>query len=185
MTVLLEPPIMSVMSRYGLGRSDVRQIDPLLDLESQPWHYEGGSKRVPGPAGVGPGTYRPGSGKVTVGKRQEAVLAGRRDASGVARLEAVDDESEAVAEPFLSSSTLKEGPMGTLNDLRGGVEASFYRELLFQLGEHAQRGGTAYGAAAVAKRVALEFGVRGAAYLPLPRPTRLEREAVLDREYRG
>ena len=176
---------MSVMSRYGLGRRDVRQSDPLLAFESQAWHYGGGSKRVTGPGKAGLGTDRPRNERVAVGERQEAVLARRSDAFGVSRLSAVDDENEAVAEPFLSSDTLEEGPMGTLKDQGGGVDASFYRELLFRLGEHAQRGGTAYGAAAVAKRVALEFGVGGAAQLPLPRSTRLEREAVLDREYRG
>jgi hypothetical protein len=122
---------------------------------------------------------------VAVGKRQEAVLAGCSDASGVSRLGAVDDENETVAEPFSLSNRLEEGPMGALKNQEGGVATSFYRELLFRLGEHAQRGGTAYGAAAVAKRVALEFGVGGAEHLPLPRPTRFEREAVLDREYRG
>ncbi len=75
--------------------------------------------------------------------------------------------------------------MSVLDQSQGGSESAFYRELLFELGEHAQRGGTAYGAAVVAKRVALAFGAAGATHLPLPRPTRLEREAALDREYRG
>lgn len=53
----------------------------------------------------------------------------------------------------------------------------FYRDVLWELGEHAQRGGTAFGAAAVVKRVAQSHGVdvRG---VPLPRPTREERERL-------
>jgi hypothetical protein len=53
----------------------------------------------------------------------------------------------------------------------------FYRALLHELGEHAYRGGTAYGAAAVAKRVAREWGYGACAdRLPLPRPTRRKLE---------
>lgn len=66
-----------------------------------------------------------------------------------------------------------------------GVDGAFYRELVYELGEHARRGGTAYGAAVVAKRVALSFGIRSAARVQLPRPNRFERETAADRAYRG
>lgn len=52
----------------------------------------------------------------------------------------------------------------------------FYRDVLHALGEHAQRGGTAWGAASVVKRVGREHGVVSAEYTPLPRPSRAERE---------
>jgi len=65
-----------------------------------------------------------------------------------------------------------------------GVEGGFYRELLYELGEHARRGGTAYGAAAVAKRVAVRYGVESAVVSPLPRPTRAEQSDARDRTYR-
>ena len=55
---------------------------------------------------------------------------------------------------------------------------AFYRDLLFELGEHAQRGGTAFGAAVVAKRVALAHGLAVAESVPLPRPTRAERDEL-------
>jgi len=67
--------------------------------------------------------------------------------------------------------------------------AAFYRDLLFELGEHARRrGATAYGAAVVAKRGAVAHGLAEAGRLPLPRPTRAElvdaaweaREVALD-----
>lgn len=53
----------------------------------------------------------------------------------------------------------------------------FYRDVLHALGEHARRrGATAQGAAAVAKRVAKDYGLPVADRLPLPRLTRAERE---------
>lgn len=54
----------------------------------------------------------------------------------------------------------------------------FYTDLLHELGEHARRGGTATGAAAVAKSVALRHGVPGATELPVPRLNRAEREEL-------
>lgn len=58
-----------------------------------------------------------------------------------------------------------------------GDPLSFYRDLLNALGEHARGGGTAYGAAVVAKRVAVAHGLE-VQRLPLPRPTRAEREEL-------
>lgn len=52
---------------------------------------------------------------------------------------------------------------------------AFYRDLLHELGELARAGGTAVGAARVAKRVAREHGL-DVARVPLPRLTRVERE---------
>lgn len=47
----------------------------------------------------------------------------------------------------------------------------FYRDVLHALGEHARTGGTAFGAAAVVKRLAVDRGL-DVQRLPLPRPTR-------------
>jgi len=52
----------------------------------------------------------------------------------------------------------------------------FYSDVLHAIGEHAQRGGTAFGAAAVVKRVAKGYGLAVADQIGLPRPTRAERE---------
>ena len=51
----------------------------------------------------------------------------------------------------------------------------FYRDLLYELGEHAQRGGTAVGAAVTARRVARGYGLSVAERLPLPRLDRRPR----------
>lgn len=51
----------------------------------------------------------------------------------------------------------------------------FYSDVLDAIGEHALRGGTAFGAAAVVKRVAKGHGLAAAESTPLPRPTRAER----------
>ena len=51
---------------------------------------------------------------------------------------------------------------------------SFYRDVLWELGLLAERGGSAVGAAAVVKRVALAHGLAVAAHVPLPRLTRAE-----------
>lgn len=50
----------------------------------------------------------------------------------------------------------------------------FYGDILNAIGELAQKGGTAVGAAAVVKRVALVHGVSAAERLPLPRLNRWE-----------
>lgn len=52
----------------------------------------------------------------------------------------------------------------------------FYCELLHELGKLAREGGTAVGAAVVAKRVALDHGVSLAEWVPLPRLTKEEKE---------
>lgn len=56
------------------------------------------------------------------------------------------------------------------------VTDAFYIELMFELGELVHRGGTAVGAAVVAKRVARQHGVRAAEWVSLPRLTRAELE---------
>jgi hypothetical protein len=61
--------------------------------------------------------------------------------------------------------------------VRDALEA-FLRAAVYELGEHARRGGTAYGAAVVLRRVGQEHGVACADRIPLPRPTRAEREAT-------
>ena len=59
----------------------------------------------------------------------------------------------------------------------------FYSELLWELGEHARRGGTAMGAGAVAKRVAQKYRLPKAAALPVPRWNRAELEGRADSEW--
>ena len=51
----------------------------------------------------------------------------------------------------------------------------FYGDVLHELGNHARKGGTGIGAAAVVKRVARLYGIEEADRLPLPRLTREER----------
>lgn len=57
------------------------------------------------------------------------------------------------------------------------VAERFYREALERLGEHARKGGTAYGAAVVLKHVAVDHGL-DVSRVPLPRPTRAERDEL-------
>jgi hypothetical protein len=52
----------------------------------------------------------------------------------------------------------------------------FYSDLLWELGELARAGGSAVGAGAVAKRVALAHGIESARHLSVPRLNRAERE---------
>ncbi len=61
----------------------------------------------------------------------------------------------------------------------------FYRELVWELGEHARRRGTAIGAAAVAKRVAQKYGIRDAEVVPLPRWNRAELEGHAEFRWAG
>lgn len=61
----------------------------------------------------------------------------------------------------------------------GSVDVDrFYCEVIEALGDRALAGGTAFGAAAVVKRVARGLGVASADVIPLPRPTRQERDAL-------
>lgn len=61
----------------------------------------------------------------------------------------------------------------------------FYRDVIWALGEHAIRGGTPFGAAAVVKRLGKEHGIPEAEYTPLPRSTRAEREEAAWQRSRG
>lgn len=61
----------------------------------------------------------------------------------------------------------------------------FYKDLLHELGVHAGRGGTAFGAAAIVKRVAKEYGLAVADQVGLPRPTRAEQRELAWDEKRG
>ena len=54
----------------------------------------------------------------------------------------------------------------------------FYGDIMHALEAHALRGGTAFGAAVVVKRVGKEYGLAVADRLPLPRPTRAERVQI-------
>jgi hypothetical protein len=60
----------------------------------------------------------------------------------------------------------------------GEALEAFVRDAVYELGEHARRGGTAYGAAVVLRRVGRGHGVPDSAGIPLPRPTRAEMEAA-------
>jgi hypothetical protein len=51
---------------------------------------------------------------------------------------------------------------------------AFYRDVLYELGLLAQRGGSAVGSAAVVKRVAVAHGLAVAGLVPLPRLNRAE-----------
>jgi post-segregation antitoxin (ccd killing protein) len=59
----------------------------------------------------------------------------------------------------------------------------FYRDLLWSLEPLVNRIGTAEGAARIAKDVALRFQVPGAEDLPLPRPSKANRERAKDLEF--
>lgn len=88
------------------------------------------------------------------------------DASGLGNPERKDADVRRVVE--------------VVGNSRSELFGDFYRDLMYELGEHAQRGGTACGAAAVLKRVALAYDLVVAEHTPLVRPTRAERETVLD-----
>ena len=62
-------------------------------------------------------------------------------------------------------------------DVVGEGLTRFWGELLWSWEPLVDRGGTAEGAARVAKSVAVRMGVPGADRMPLPRPTRAMREA--------
>lgn len=61
--------------------------------------------------------------------------------------------------------------------LGGDAVAAYYSELIHELGPLVDQLGTAEGAARIAKRVALDFGVDGAERRALPRPPRSVRRA--------
>ena len=74
--------------------------------------------------------------------------------------------------------------MAEVPDPSAALDA-FYRDLLHELGEFARRpSATAIGAAVVAKRGALAYGVGAAERLPLPRFNRAEREDQAENEWR-
>jgi hypothetical protein len=58
----------------------------------------------------------------------------------------------------------------------------FYADLMYELGAHAQKGGTAVGAGAVLKRIGLLHEIPCASRMPLPRLTRKEQGAATWRE---
>jgi hypothetical protein len=84
----------------------------------------------------------------------------------------------------LGNPEREDADVGRVVEVVGGSRSElfreFYRDLMYELGEHAQRGGTAYGAGAVLKRVALAHGLAVAEHTPLVRPTRAEREMAVD-----
>ena len=71
----------------------------------------------------------------------------------------------------------------------GEALEAFVRDAVYELGEHARRGGTAYGAAVVLRRVGRGHGVPDSAGIPLPRPTRAERRRLVgeagEEQFRG
>lgn len=59
----------------------------------------------------------------------------------------------------------------------------FYRDLLWSLEPLVSRVGTAEGAARIAKDVALRFRISGADHIPLPRPSKANRQRAKDLEF--
>jgi len=178
---------MSVMSRYGLDRRDVRQTSPQtrgaqvggLDELHVCVYCEGEIARG----------KKVGSGSLTLHWRATNLPPGR-PTEGEGGLAA--EQSGCVEQP---SGTLHDAsglgnPKRKDADVRRVVEVvgssrselfgDFYRDLMYELGEHAQRGGTAYGAAAVLKRVARAYDLVVAEHTPLVRPTRAEREEMAE-----
>ena len=174
---------MSVMSRYGLDRRDVRQAAVLRAAGTRELHACDNftdditeDERV----GVGsPPSYwratdrppeRPTDGMGGLAAKQsgcdEQPSGTVLDASGLGNPERKDSEVGRVVALTAGS--------------RSELFQEFYRDLMYEFGEHAQRGGTAYGAAAVLKRVALAHGLAVAEHTPVVRPTRAERETVRD-----
>lgn len=66
-------------------------------------------------------------------------------------------------------------PVAVVDGGEMSVAEAFYVDVIWELGEHAHRGGTAYGAAAVVKRLAKERGL-DVSGIGLPRPSRAEME---------
>lgn len=81
--------------------------------------------------------------------------------------------SPAVSGEDFGPVRLREG-----SPMHGGALDAFYRDLIWELGEHARKGGTAIGAAAVVKRVGVAHGIAAAGRVPLPRWSRSEFEAL-------
>jgi hypothetical protein len=97
----------------------------------------------------------------------------------------VEQPSETLHEPSgLGNPERKDADVRrvveVVGDSRSELFRDFYRDLKYELGEHAQQGGTAYGAAAVLKRVALAYDLVVAEHTPLVRPTRAEREEMAE-----
>ena len=177
---------MSVMSRYGLGRRDVRQTRQTslarvgeLDELHVCVYCEGDIARdkevgVGGPplhwraTNLPPG--RPTEGEGGLAAEQSGCVeqpsGTLHDASGLGNPKRKDADVRRVVEVVGSS--------------RSELFGDFYRDLMYELGEHAQRGGTAYGAAAVLKRVARAYDLVVAEHTPLVRPTRAEREEMAE-----
>jgi hypothetical protein len=68
-------------------------------------------------------------------------------------------------------------------DVRALLE-KFYRDVLWEVGQHAYRGGTAVGAGAVVKRVGVAWGL-DVLRIPLPRLSRRQREELKDSRWAG
>ena len=101
--------------------------------------------------------------------------------------ERTSDERGARPEHDTQSASISPGfRVQEVPAMVGSVDVNgFYRELIHQLGNHAFRGGTAFGAAAVAKRVAKDYGLTVAEDVGLPRPTRAERQDLAWNGKRG
>lgn len=68
-------------------------------------------------------------------------------------------------------------------DIEDQAVGRFYADLMWELRRLVERGGTAEGAARIVKGVADRYRVSVASKLPLPRPSRAEREAAKVREF--
>jgi hypothetical protein len=117
---------------------------------------------------VGGGTTGPGE-----QRRQQSAVEGSGQATLLPEPRYSDDQRFQVANPV--GSNLEDAALSNIDTSQVAAMAeAFYRDVLHELGEHARRGGSAFGAAVVAKRVARAHGLAAAERLPLPRPTRAE-----------
>ena len=132
--------------------------------------------RASGTVALGPHAL---TGGVEVCSNDTAAISGRTKPKALWAVRAADAESRVseLAIPLRRAEehTVAEAPSAVSGVAVVSVDVdALYRALLDELGLLAQRGGSAVGAAAVVKRVALAHGVAVAAVLPLPRLTRAE-----------
>ena len=164
---------MSVMSRYGLGRRDARQRDLPQGASREELHGcdNLGSASFVGDEELGlgiPASHRramshpPGEPtKLFAGTGGLAALQ-----SGCAqRPLGIVPSASCLGDPERRDADVRR-VVEVVGHSRSELFGDFYRDLMYELGEHAQRGGTAYGAAAVLKRVALAYGLAVAEHTP-------------------
>jgi hypothetical protein len=93
--------------------------------------------------------------------------------------DALRDELECAHDEYICSGC---GKRATRTAIVGPALAVFYSDLMWELGILVRRSGTAEGAARLAKELAGRHQVPDAHRVPLPRPTRMERDAAKIRQ---